>query len=843
MAGWSSSSSSSSSSAPSPKDPTYLSLLTLLSSPSASSRHLRLLPPGALYGSITQYLSRLDTTKTEYDADTSPLEHFTTTLLSSESFWAVDDVVSRGGSDRIHEDVTKKDNNSNGQPGGETSVSLLSRLYEVHLAVARAVFAKVEQLLHERNGSIGWGTQSALKKWADVVAKVCSESATTSTTTAITLSNHKDTSQLQGLPRFAILTGLLVGLGAYRQQQRQKKQDPSTVNEKPALDVTRAFHAAQYHWVEAWHLHLEQRMPIENPTRDDNEWEKEFAQVASPDDINVTNEQILLLLHLAGQVSPYLSDRVLATIKPEVSPEHISVSLSLTNTGSRYQFHPFAQPILTLFPRTLFPLFRSTLLQLDAGKTPQTHALYPLLGPLSRMMAAAGEAVIMKLSQQEVQRLLLGDEEQQQTPGVVTQLSALAQEVRESFLRCDQQQQNNLSADVWTSLKALLFISVQFFDAVLDGVVEILPSPVYNVTSDNGHDSKDQATHTSNIPPVLTTILVRQVETLMRLGFVTFSNTIPTTGAQDGDARGADSADSPEPTRITSNEIYNRFTTYRRAFYGALEVIKSDQGASVYLLHRLRSYVCNPSGIPSLTERTSWLARAHLTIYLDASEQLLTILPSSLIETQILPLCRPFLLDATYPSLFESAHSNLLATFEAKKAVCKDLMPFYLDSLLDTFPKGHLSQMQLSHALCTILACTSDVDDAASWYVVERVQEAVSSPERKISYGQEQPQQVAETPTAATTTTNKDETRLQLQLAYIDLLPYVNLVLLRSLLSTVEKWILAARENDDATNTDTEATPLAQLCKRTFKALNGMDDTARQEGVRWWLDKRESFGV
>lgn len=812
----SSSSSSSSSSSGTPltvkrTDPTYVSLFSLLSSPSSSSRHLNLLPVSGLYGSITLYLARLDT-ETDAGSVTPALDEFIAVLLGSESFWNVDGVVVKGSGTtaRIHEDLQTER-----EPSSSAPISLLRRLYDLHLAAARAVFSKIEALLHQRNGSTGWGTQVALKKWVDGIIKAAA--AAESTPIAIA-ANRDQASHLEDLPRLAITSGLLVGLGAYRQQQIERKQQQSTTahpassaKEKPALDVSRAFRAAQLHWILAWQSALEDHPP---PPPDDA-WEKEFVQVKDQSRNDSREQRFLLLLHLAGQVSPYLSDRTLSILKPE--------------------------PILVVFIQTLLPLFQTPLLRLDEGgggevATPLTHALYPLLGPLSRIMAAAGETLLLKSSLQDAERVLLPGDDSQGL-GVVAQLCNTAATLHTAFCNRNRNTGTTLSdANAWTSLKAFLFVSVQFFDSILDGVVEVLPSPVYNVLSEGKYleaASADTASPdappatSSNIPPALTTLLVKQVESLMQLAFVTFSNTAP------GDAHDA-TADGADPTRITSNEIYNRFTTYRHAFYGALEVIKSDLGASVHLLGRLQAQLGGANA--DVTARSAWLPRAHLTIYLDAAEQLVSILPNTLIESRILPYCRPYLLDATYPSLFESSHSCLLAIFDAKKAVCKDLMPFYLDALLDTFPQGHLSEQQLSHALCTILACTSDVDDAASYFVIERLEEAIKNPQRRVTYGS-----TGTTTTASAASASPpappltDEAKLSLQLTCIDLLPYVNLVLLRSLLSTIESWIMASRKEDTSRH--------EELCKRTFKALEGMDDTARQEGVRWWLDKREAFGV
>ncbi|CAO1632596.1 unnamed protein product [Sympodiomycopsis kandeliae] len=820
MAGSSSTSTSrpSSSSTPlvvSPSDPTYISLLTLLSSPASSSRHLNLLPPSGLYGSIALYLARLDPTA---ENNSSPLDDLVERLLTSQSLWNVDNFIN-SESKRIHEDIT--------QPSSQPS--FMNRVYHLHLAVARAVFSKIEALLLQRNGSTGWRTQADLKRWAEQIVKA----------------SHTDSRSDHdiGLARFAIATGLVVGLGAYRQQSRSQQSNNTP---SQGLNVSRAFFAIQAQWITSFHEILESHLASSISNTDDDEWEKEFVQVSHQDDTLSLLGPILL----AAQVSPHLSERALSTLKPE--------------------------PILTLFPRALFPLFQKPYLtisqDLDQITTPQTHVLYPLLGPLSRILAAAGENALLYLSLQDVHRILLGHQPNQSKaqvdggPGVLKEIFNLAGILHEEFLSNQAMSTSGGSealTNLWTSLKAFLFISIQFFDSLLDGIVEVLPSPVYTLRSEEWYTKEkeqhqkqkqkqkassasapaaDPLLRTSNIPPTLTTILITQIETMMRLGFITFSVTNPaqaptqvgkgkdsTVATGDNDtAAGGDT----DPTKMTSNDLYDHFSTYRRAFYGSLEVVKSDLGASVELLDNLQAYL-PAQGASSLSERSEWLLRAHQTIYLDASEQLISILPSSSISSQIIPYSQPYLLDATYPCLFESSHSCLLSIFETHSSnLCIDLMPYYLECLLKSFPK-HLSNHQLSHTLSTIVSCISNIDDAKSYYIVERLEEVIKNPDRKLSfqpYLQEEGEHKGEW----------EETKLQFQLAYIDLLPYVNLVLLRSLLNTIEGWILEAKQGDQ---NNEEQSHKAQLCARTFKALGGMDDTARQEGVRWWLDKRESFGV
>lgn len=864
-------SSSSSSSRSSPAsyatiDSTYTSLYSLLCAPASSSKHLCLLPPNALYSSITLYLSRLRE---------ATLPDFVKVVATSRSLWESSCIV-KAGEGRIHEDVTQLP--SSEPNGGQASAepSLASRSYQIQLAAARACFSHIELLLAMGKGSTGWGTQRKLRHWVNQINSSLNEAAAP-------LTPHMHDIDI---PRLSILTGLVIGLSAYRQQSRDAGTKP-----EQRLSVRLALHAAERYWLEAFGQAMQSLMDMQaspasaqQPAASiEDDWEREFKKsnveleaVEAARRADHAREASLIPLLLAGQVAPLLSDSGLASLSPEA--------------------------MLRLIPLSVLPLFSRPLLHLSSKseelRNPTTHALFPCLGPLSRLLASAAETAVLKMRGNDVQALLLGSAEAN-SAGALRQIVDLATQLERDFASS-----NYLSAtgggaeadaqltDTWKSLKSLLFVAVQLFDAVLDALVTTLPSPVTTIHEPavwvaqwQQHRSQDATAAaslpaiTTNIPAHVLEILKLQVIGLMRLSFVTFSMT---SGGEGGSGSNEASQRS-----VTSNDIYNRFTTYRHAFYGSLEVIRLDWAAATTLYEELlQASEGAAASASSSPPPPAWVTRSRLVVLLDSAEQLLVSLPGSVLSDSLLPLCRPHLLPSSSSSgvgadvaTFESSHACLLALFEAKRPqrLVKDVMPFYVEALLKGHERGLISgageaedgeeggggsvgsQGQLSHALSTVVACMSDVDDARCYWVVKRLEEEVRAREGPPAGEQER------------------RRRLDVQLALVDLLPVVNLVLLRSVLGTVRGYILAERpaqvggeamaEDDgsskvvdvkgkgrasDEHDTVAETGPAAAtpsspahalLCSRTFNALNSMDDTARQEGVRWWLDHRREFGV
>lgn len=846
-------------------DSTYTSLYSLLCAPASSSKHLCLLPPNALYSSITLYLSRLRE---------ATLPDFVKVVATSRSLWESPCII-KAGEGRIHEDVTQLPSSEPNSGQASVEPSLASRSYQIQLATARACFSHVELLLATGKGSTGWGTQRKLRHWVNQINSSLNEAAAPLTP----LMQDID------IPRLSILTGLVIGLSAYRQQSRDAGTKP-----EQRLSVRLALHAAERYWLEAFGQAMQSLMDMQSPpvasasqpsASLEDDWEREFKKsnveleaVEAARRADRAREASLVPLLLAGQVAPLLSDSGLTSLSPEA--------------------------ILRLIPLSILPLFSRPLLHLSSNpqelRNPTTHALFPCLGPLSRLLASAAETAVLKMRGNDVQALLLGSADTN-SAGALSQIVDLATQLERDFASS-----NYLSAaaagseaeaqltDTWKSLKSLLFVAVQLFDAVLDALVTTLPSPVTTIhepavwvaqwQQQHSQDATSAAslpTTTTNIPPHVLEILKLQVLGLMRLSFVTFSITSGGEGSNGSEAL---------QRAVTSNDIYNRFTTYRHAFYGSLEVIRSDWAAATTLYEELLRASEGLAASSSSAPPPAWVTRSRLVVLLDSAEQLLVSLPGSILSDSLLPLCRPHLLPSYSSSggadvaTFESSHACLLALFEAKRPqrLVKDVMPFYVEALLKGHAQGLITgageaddgdegggqvgqQGQLSHALCTVVACMSDVDDARCYWVVKRLEEEV-----RARTGKEQQRQ-----------------RLDVQLALVDLLPVVNLVLLRSVLGTVRGYILeekpatalldgeetaedgsskavdvkgkgrASDESSEAVErSDAVAAPIttppsspahALLCSRTFNALNSMDDTARQEGVRWWLDHRREFGV
>lgn len=807
-------------------DSTYTSLYSLLAAPASSSAHLSLLPPPALYSSITLYLSRLPK---------AALPEFVQTLAGSQSLWNATVLIDGSVPGRIHEEVNKPLQDTRGQ----APCSLAVRAYQIHLAAARAALSHIELLVHLSGGNPGWSTQRKLKSWVDLINK---------NLTSAEGNEFVPNPLMKGqvIPQLSILTGIIVGFNAYYQQGKSAADLPNRVDVRPALRSVRT------HWARALEATFQNLLAMDDPPmpspqdkRKDaqDQWEREFAQNNTAADAMLIDqgrrsalvqEAALVPLLLAAQAGALVSDRTLTELS--------------------------AEPVLRVLPLCLLPLFEPPNLRLAAEpgavKTPVTHALFPCLGPLSRILSAAAEQAALRMRGDDLERIMLGTsgskafrapnakivsslqpQRELRQPGLVRKVVEAAAQLETRFngaqlgsLSVSSTDSGNKATmtDVWSTLKSFLFFTVQLFDAILDGFAATLPSPVYSTLNPDAFErERTQSLQNIDVPTITTTniplhvleTLHLQVLGLYNLTFVTFSITREET---------ATPASSSEPSRqVTSNEIYNRFTTYRHAFYGSLEVIKADLGASTALLEALLARLeADGRALPE------WQQLARITVLLDTCEQLVLILPDALIETRVLPHCRPHLRhdDSQRQHLapFESAHSCVLAIFDAKRSISAELMPYYVDCLLLGFRKGQISSAQISHALVTVVACLSDVDDARSYWVVETVQEAAANAD--ISATQ----------------------RLELQLALVDMLPMLNLVLLRSLLAQVRKYILEAPSSlTEATETITSAieketaveSPKHRLCSQTFKALSQMDDTARQEGVRWWLDNRGEFGV
>ena len=174
-------------------DERLTSFTSLLKAPPSSSVHLALLDDNTLYGSIAYYLSGLE------EGHVGP---FAGVLANSGSFWAASTQTSA-------------------QTTGTQRPSLpplLVRATNLSRAVAQATTRRADLLLKLRLGSIGWGTRRRLSNWVSSIVSACQLDIAASVVGPI----PPELQHLDGQPvaRLSILTGLLLGLNAVREQHK-----------------------------------------------------------------------------------------------------------------------------------------------------------------------------------------------------------------------------------------------------------------------------------------------------------------------------------------------------------------------------------------------------------------------------------------------------------------------------------------------------------------------------------------------------------------------------------------------------------------------------------------------
>jgi len=393
------------------------------------------------------------------------------------------------------------------------------------------------------------------------------------------------------------------------------------------------------------------------------------------------------------------------------------------------------------------------------------------------------------------------------------------------------EQTKPVTKELWTVFKTLLFSITMIFDSLVDAIVDMCPSPTVTVmpaqTAD-GSSAKWGPVSTSNIPA--------QYLQCMHAVQTTYAHTywITVTFGHDG------------------------FDVYRSVFYSSLDVLGRDGEACVALLEAL---------VPHLSYGPERLQVSTATHFMLVAEQIVGVLPDDMIEKLVLPICKPYLHSSANKYAFESAHTVLLAVFANDKDVAEKLAPFYLQLLLSIFP-SELNVAQFEHAFTTVMNSISDRDDALAWWAMDLLAQEIEN-EREASKsgaiaGQRQ--------VANTAGVDRSISReVELQLVYVAQISTVNLVLLRSLLAKVRRYIVqypiapisipglsasetgtdqSGRGEDEVASTpvspaliDPAATARQRLAEKAFDALSGLDASTREEGLRWWLDNRGVFGV
>ncbi|EST05179.1 hypothetical protein PSEUBRA_005442 [Kalmanozyma brasiliensis GHG001] len=893
-------------------DATFQSLKKLLSAPSTSTQHLSLLSDSTLYGSITYYLSKLE------------LEHvaeFAGVISSSGCLWTPPPPANKppsaaSGADKKVTWTTEPGSSSNTidkaapggagkphptgtPPGAPSSLStfLISRSTNISQAVAAALTKRVDLIVRSKKNSTGWAARSALSHYLSAIIQGMDDAEQVGTPESCRAAKGLP------IPRFAVIGGLLNALYSLK-DQKKRTRDMSILEEMAALranpvlglSVRRHLSTVEDEWIVTLaeildHLHghtasAGESVSAATGSNDDDqhidEWEAEFrkrtAAVAGPASITSFGSRQALRaalsdvrdvpLYMAAQLAPFVPDRKIHALDPvQLTSATSDAILSLFEGPDRTSFLSFlAQDVHTQTCGSDEQVQITVDASGDTAKVLQSildSTLFPLLGPLSKLMSRALAKAVTSLTPDELSSLLLGTADTALVPQggeaeffpLLVRMSRLSSRLEASWLDSplvgateDQivDSSRALTKQLWSVFKTLLFSYTMVFDSMMDALVDMCPSPTLTIPPtvisetealvDSSLASRRWPyASTSNLPAPYLLIVQHVLATYSHLYWIT------STFGSDG------------------------FDVYRKVFYSALDVIGRDGEACIQLLELI-----SPPSIVTGDVEGNTAKRSATTYFLNVAEQLIPVLPDAFIESLILPLCRPYLEDTRFSDTFESAHSVVLALYSAHKRCILDLAPFYVRLLIDSFP-ARLTAAQFEYAMSTVVAAISDRSDSVAWWVMRQIAEEVdherlSAPTATMggkiiqsggfaeSSGATKADLVEATensdsahpgdaPASTDTTTTPThegegeyDRQTHLQLCLISCVPGVNLVLLRSALRLVEAYIVQHR------NAEGGGERIA-LCQKTFDALQGLNAATREEGLRWWLDNRARFGV
>ncbi|CBQ73281.1 conserved hypothetical protein [Sporisorium reilianum SRZ2] len=882
-------------------DATFQSLKKLLSAPSTSTQHLSLLSESTLYGGITYYLSKLEIEHVaEFagvisssgclwtpppPATTPPAATSASGSSSSKVSWTTEPGSPSSTSDQA---ATSPDAAAPSAAGAASSLSsfLIARSTSISQAVAAALTKRVDLIVRSKNNKTGWGARSALSQFLAAVIQGIDD-----TERDATPESYRAARGLP-IPRFAVIGGLLNSLYVLK-DQRRRLRDMSILEEMAALranpslglSVRRHLGTIEDEWIVTLAEILDHLSGYaasgsaaetgsaanggDESDRDVDEWESEFrkrtAAVAGPASITSLASKHTLRaalsdvrdvpLYMAAQLAPFVPDRKIHALDPvQLTSATSDAILSLFEGAHRSSFlSSLAQDVHT---QTCGDDDKTRILVDPSGDTAKMlqgvldSTLFPLLGPLSKLMSRALAKAVSSLTPEELSALLLGTTDAALVPQtgeseffpLLVCMSRLSSHLEASWLSSplaganeDQivESSRQLTKQLWTTFKTLLFSYTMVFDSMMDALVDMCPSPTLTVPAPvleetEAAQRKWPHASTSNLPLPYLVIVQHVLATYSHLYWIT------STFGSDG------------------------FDVYRKVFYSALDVLGRDGEACIQLLELIY-----PSAVglePNAAKRSS------TTYFLNVAEQLVRVLPDAVVEQLVLPLCRPYLEDTRYGDTFESAHSVVLALYASHKRCILNLAPFYVELVLASYPV-RLSAGQLEYALATVVGAISDRSDSVAWWVISRIADEVESErlaapakeEARIqaggfaeSSGVTKAELDAATAGSASTSTRGEQDadadtydRLtHLQMALIACIPSINLVLLRSALCKVESFILLHKQHEaGGDSADSAGSSRLALCQKTFDAIQALNAATREEGLRWWLDHRASFGV
>ncbi|KAK0551440.1 hypothetical protein OC845_002152 [Tilletia horrida] len=803
-------------------DDTFRSFCALLEAPAVSHAHMALIGPDALTSTLANYFGTLTY---QHITDFSKL------VANSPCLWA--------------SFLSTQGQGSGPTIGSPRLPSLHDRSNQIVQAVGQSVKQRIQLSIRARQGSAGWQTRRIFAHWVSSIL-TGTQSDVSDLSASQDLAPPFELQSLHGLPiaRLSICTGLLAGLQSAKVQWEEQG--------RIGLDTRYAQKLAEDGWVAAL-----------------------TACMNRIDAMDLAEQPIaaILPLHCAAQVMPFINSRRL-----EPLPQEIMLRLTTNHLINPIEDAAILSTLATDLSKNaegklVLESFSPTAQRM---KILQSSDAFRTIAPLSRILSGTLSRLARKLPPAELSAYLFGlvvetkdgssaavptaqpspAVADQSNPGLATpetllrRLERLAKGLEATWWNselstCKQEQMTEstqaLTKELWSIFKTLLFSYTMIFDSLVEAVVDMCPSPTITIpaAAQTGSSVTDASSTLPGWGPITTSNIPTAYLQCMHAILTTYAHFY----------------------WVTSTFGHDGFDVYRSVFYSALDVVGRDGEACVGVMEAL---------VPHLSHGPDSLQETSSTYFMLVAEQLVAVLPDKMIEQLVLPVCKPYLTDAANKDAFESAHAVLLAIFEEDKGVVEDLAPYYIQLLISSFP-SRLNPGQFEHAYTTVMSAIADRDDALAWWGMDRLAEEIEQEEA-------QPSAPSSSPGSDIVTVSR---KLELQLTYVAQVSTVNLVLLRSVLNKVRRYILSyphsaitipgiAEDKDEADSkssasvksTDhsarsdtafdsfpqgsaasTNATARQRLCEKAFDTLSGLDASTREEGLRWWLDNRGAFGV
>ncbi|GAB5593923.1 hypothetical protein Unana1_08823 [Umbelopsis nana] len=253
------------------------------------------------------------------------------------------------------------------------------------------------------------------------------------------------------------------------------------------------------------------------------------------------------------------------------------------------------------------------------------------------------------------------------------------------------------------------------------------------------------------------------------------------------------------------------FQAYQNTLAAAVTFLKTDCQVDA-LNEMMRSAFREYSTARYTSNNTLALTPVQQTrvlYFVDLLEQVVELIKDDVLENDILPVIYQLLGNDQSKALFESSHAVVLAIFEAKKPVSRELACVYAKILIDSYPHK-LSHQQLRLAYTNMVQALCEIDDSVAWLTVNHLRQKIDHMEAK---------QVIE--------------RSQFLVTLIDQMKPISLGPFFGIMMNDIGALIRAES-------DTSAKALLKMVFETVSA-NGISDMRRVDAVGWYLQLKQDI--